>query len=225
MNGRLHDEKSKRFKVMFDEELKCKKLKNKIQDLNDWIFELDEERKVAEANKKVVREKYYDTVRDAQYRLHRWHQERQKRRDAENKMAELDKHAKKQDEMYAHLLEDFNEITSDPKRSMQKELDDKEAARNNGGGRRWPPWVVQLICELLVTGTPPSAIPQIIQTFCETLLWEKPKELPSVNFVRECRVIVEVIGKTIVAIKLAHAPKWDQLWYMAPPDDKFLSEL
>ena len=80
---------------MFDEELKCKKLKNEIQDLNDWIFELDEERKVAEANKKVVREKYYDTVSDAQYRLHRWHQEREKRRDAENKMAELDKHAKK----------------------------------------------------------------------------------------------------------------------------------
>jgi len=74
--------------------LKCKKLKNEIQDLNDWIFELDEERKVAEANEKVVREKYYDTVRDAQYRLHRWHQEREKRRDAENKMAELDKHAK-----------------------------------------------------------------------------------------------------------------------------------
>ena len=122
-------------------------------------------------------------------------------------------------------LEDFNEIRTDPKRSMQKEWDYEEAARNHGGGRRWPPWVVQLICELLVTGTPPSAIPQIIQTFCETLLREKPKELPSVNFVRECRVIMEVIGETIVAIKLAHAPKWDQLWYMAPPDDKFLSEL
>ena len=125
MKGRLHDEKSKRRKVMFDEELKCKKLKNEIQDLNDWIFELDEERKVAKANKKVVREKYYDTVRDAQYHLHRWHQEREKHHDAENKMAELDKHAKKQDEMYAHLLEDFNEITSDPKRSMQKEWDDE----------------------------------------------------------------------------------------------------
>ena len=96
MKGRLHDEKSKCRKVMFDEELKCKKLKNEIQDLNDWIFELDDERKVAEANEKVVREKYYDTVRDAQYRLPRWHQEREKRRDAENKMAELYKHAKKQ---------------------------------------------------------------------------------------------------------------------------------
>ena len=128
-------------------------------------------------------------------------------------MAEQDNHAKKQAKMYAHLLEDFNEISKDPKRSMQKEWDDEEAARNHGGGQRWPTWVVQLICELLVTGTPPSAIPQIIQTFCETLLREKPKELPSVNFVRECRVIMEVIGETIVAIKLAHVAKWDQLWY------------
>ena len=213
MKGRLHNEKSKRRKVMFDEESKCKRMQNEIEELNDWIFELDEERKVAEANEKEVREKYYNAVKDAQTRLHRWRQEREIRRDAENKMAEQDKHAKKQDEMYAHLLEDFNEITSDPKRSMQKEWDDEEAARKHGGGRRWPIWVVQLICELLVTGTPPSAIPQIIQTFCETLLREKPKELPSVNFVRECRVIMEVIGETIVAIKLAHAPKWDQLWY------------
>ncbi len=43
-------------------------------------------------------------------------------------MAEQDKHAKKQHEMYAHLLEDFNEITADPKRSMQREWDDEETA-------------------------------------------------------------------------------------------------
>ena len=65
MKGHLHDEKSKRRKVMFDEELKRKRLENEIHDLNDWIFELDEERKVAEANEKKVREKYYDAVRDS----------------------------------------------------------------------------------------------------------------------------------------------------------------
>jgi hypothetical protein len=128
MKGRLHDEKSKRRKVMFDEELKRKRLENEIQDLNDWIFELDNERKVAEKNEKAVREKYYNAVRDAQYRHHRWHQERDKRCYAENKMAEQDKHAKKQEEMYSHLLEDFNEIRTDPKRSMQNEL-----ARYNWG--------------------------------------------------------------------------------------------
>jgi hypothetical protein len=45
------------------------------------------------------------------------------------------------------------------------------------------------------------------------MLREKPKELPLVNFTLECCVIVEVIGETIVAIKLANVPKWDQLWY------------
>ena len=40
MKGRLHDEKSKHWKVMFDEELKRKWLENEIQDLNNWIFDL-----------------------------------------------------------------------------------------------------------------------------------------------------------------------------------------
>jgi hypothetical protein len=95
---------------MFDEELKRKWLENEIQELNDWIFvfELDKKRKVAEANKKAVKQKYFDAVRDAQTCLHKWRQELDKRCDAENKMAGLDKHAKKQHEMYAHLLEDFN---------------------------------------------------------------------------------------------------------------------
>jgi len=71
MKGRLHNEKSKRRKVMFDEESKRKRMQNEIEELNDWIFELDEERKVAEANEKEVREKYYNAVKDAQTRLHR----------------------------------------------------------------------------------------------------------------------------------------------------------
>jgi len=32
------------------------------------------------------------------------------------------------------------------------------------------------------------------------------------EFVRECRVFVEIIGETMVAIKLGHAEIWDQLW-------------
>ena len=45
MKGRIHNEKLKCRKVMFDEELKReelkRKLENEIQELNDWIFELD----------------------------------------------------------------------------------------------------------------------------------------------------------------------------------------
>ena len=37
---------------MFDEDLKCKQLENEIQELNDWIFELDKGKKVTKENEK-----------------------------------------------------------------------------------------------------------------------------------------------------------------------------
>ena len=45
------------------------------------------------------------------------------------------------------------------KKQMKKEWKDDEAASCKGGGRSWPVWVVQLICELPVIGTPPSSMP------------------------------------------------------------------
>ena len=84
--------------------------------------------------------------------------------------------------------------------------------RTQGGSRHWPPWVVQMICELLINGTAPMAVPSTIQSIYEMLYNKSPEELPSVNFVRECRVVVEIIGETLVAIKLGRADFWDQLW-------------
>jgi hypothetical protein len=101
------------------------------------------------------------------------------------------------------------------KRSMKKELDATDSdARCKGscGSCRWPLWVVLMICELLIHSTRPSAIPSCIHTVYKTLYQEAPDELPSVNFVRECCVIVEVMGETMTAIKLANAPQWLQLW-------------
>ena len=78
----------------------------------------------------------------------------------------------------------------------------------------WPVWVVQLICELLVNGTPPLAIRPSIQTMYATLYGAQPDEfdLPSLNYVRQCRVIIEVIGETVTALKLSEANQWDQLF-------------
>ena len=81
-----------------------------------------------------------------------------------------------------------------------------------GRGGKWQPWVIQYICELLVIGTPPASIPSIISTSYQTYYSKEPNEVPQVSFVRQCRVIVQVIGETIAAIKLASAEKWDQLW-------------
>ena len=81
-----------------------------------------------------------------------------------------------------------------------------------GGGHQWPVRVVQLICELLVDGAPPSSIPRIIYTTSSTMTNEEPKDLPSVNFVRGCRIIAQIIGETIAAIKLARTESWEQLF-------------
>ena len=105
------------------------------------------------------------------------------------------------------------EESTEKRRDLQKEWASEAAARQHGGGRRWPPWVVQLICELLINGTAPSAVPKNIMTMYAILLDTKPKEHPpSVDFVRQCRPIVQVIGETITAMKLAKAKAWGQVW-------------
>ena len=77
------------------------------------------------------------------------------------------------------------------------------------------PTVVLLCCELLVAGVPPSAIPKSIMTIYNCLYGENPRQVPSKNFVRQCRSVVEIVGETIVAMKLASAPSWDQTNYDA----------
>ena len=88
----------------------------------------------------------------------------------------------------------------------------KSLVGRKGGGHRWPVKVVQLICELLVDGAPPSTIPGIIFTTSTTMTNEEPKELPSVNFVRGCRIVAQIIRETIAAIKLASIESWEQLF-------------
>ena len=51
-----------------------------------------------------------------------------------------------------------------------------------------------------------------IQKMYKTLYGVEPTELHSVNFVRQCCVVVEVIGKTITALKLESVKNWKQLW-------------
>ena len=55
------------------------------------------------------------------------------------------------------------------KKHIKKECNYDEAASRKCGGRSWPVWVVQLICELLVIGTPPSSMPGNILIMYDTL--------------------------------------------------------
>ena len=124
------------------------------------------------------------------------------------RVSKLADQQKKTLDKYQAMLEQSPE----KRKELKKMFDEQRGAGRRGGGRTWPVWVVQLITELLAHGTPPSAIPANIDTMYKTLYEVKPKEVPCVNFVRECRVVVQVLGETITAVKLASAEKWDQLW-------------
>ena len=102
---------------------------------------------------------------------------------------------------------------------MKKEWKDDEASSSKDGGLIWPVWVAQLICEFLVIGTPPSSMPGNIRIMYETLYdidldaeGEKKVDFPSIHFFRQCRIVVQVIRETMVALKLAKAVKWNQLF-------------
>ena len=65
---------------------------------------------------------------------------------------------------------------------------------------------------VLVIDKPSSSIPGNIRIIYETLYdidldveGEKNVELPSINFCCQCRIVTQVIGETMAALKLAKA--------------------
>ena len=45
-----------------------------------------------------------------------------------------------------------------------------------------------------------------------TLYGESPDLLPSLSFVRECRVVLQVMVEEVVALQLGKAKSWDQMY-------------
>jgi hypothetical protein len=81
------------------------------------------------------------------------------------------------------------------------------------GGARWPLWVMEVCCELLVSGLPPLAIPSSIGTLFTTLYGEEPKKIPSLYYVCQCWVLVKIISETITAMNLAACPNWAEIFF------------
>ena len=62
--------------------------------------------------------------------------------------------------------------------------------------------IVLLICEMLVNGTHPYAVPANIQTSCAAFIGVEADELPSVSFVRECWIVLQNLNETMSALQL-----------------------
>ena len=89
--------------------------------------------------------------------------------------------------------------------TIQLQIKRERAVGRRGGGSKWPVHIVLLICELLVAGTPPSAVPGNLQATSAYFTGSEASELPRVGFVRHCRVVVQSLNETMAALRLGKA--------------------
>ena len=80
------------------------------------------------------------------------------------------------------------------------------------GQRRWPMWMVQLILEQLIHGTPPAAIPDNILSQDNLTTGREGQEVPSVDFCRDMRIVLRILTETLAAYQLAQQKQWHQLF-------------
>jgi len=118
MKGRLHDEKSKHWKVMFDEELKCKWLENEIQELNsheETNNDLRDELKEALSEKSRATRLTTKAKKLASHRLEKWHIEREHRSSAEDEVAHLNKSAMQMNK----IIEEYSMVIEQSQKSKR----------------------------------------------------------------------------------------------------------
>lgn len=182
-------------------------LQNYIHSLKNDNERLEQERSQALSSLEEVKGKSARERRLAEQRKLNWHRERDLRRLAEDDAVT---ERKRLSELQRSLSK-LQLASQDQRRKMKREWNDAEDQRKSGGKQKWPVWVVQLICELLVNGTSPTAIPANISTMYATLFGETVSP-PGKHFCRRCRTVVQVAGETMAAIKLARVQSWEQRW-------------
>ena len=95
---------------------------------------------------------------------------------------------------------------------IKLEIKKEKNIGRRGEASRWPVHIVLLICEMLVNGTPPTAVPANLQSTQAAFVGIEAKELPSVNFVRQCRTVLQNLNETLSALRLGRAENWYQLF-------------
>ena len=134
-----------------------------------------------------------------------------KRKDDRDALRVENKQLKDRVAELSHELRDKDKLLDQYMADCGSKLILKKVA-NGKGGLSWERKVVQIICELLVIGVNPSGIPASIATLYEHLYGKPPDDLPSVDYIRKCRTVIQVIVETVAAIRLGRAVKWDQIF-------------
>ena len=197
------EEKQKRRAAVAREVDRRKAVENTVDELYDWIDELHEELRDAksvmraakkEANSALSAKSKLATV--ASKRLDLLKDLKQQLRNAKDDLAD----------------ESHKRASLERLQQIQVQIKRERPVGRKGGAARWPVHIVLLICELLVDGVPPSAVPATLQTTSSALLGVEAEELPTVGFVRNCRIVLQSINETLAAFRLGNAMTWHQLF-------------
>jgi hypothetical protein len=100
-------------------------------------------------------------------------------------------------------------------KSTKRSLARNEVKICHSRGACWTLWVTKVCCELLVNGSPPSAIPSSIGTLFAMLYGKEPKKIPSLPYVCQCCVLIQIISETITAMKLDVCPTCAEIFFDA----------
>ena len=114
----------------------------------------------------------------------------------------------KEDIAYAYHLRENLQRTITIQLQIKREI----TIGCQGGSLRWPVHIIMIICELLVKGTTPSAITANTQKIYAALTGSELDELPSLEYVRTCRVVVQILNDMIDACRLEKAENWHQIF-------------
>jgi len=198
----LEEKQKRRVQVAFEAE-KRRLVEQTVDELYDWVDELhaeiNQQKKAANLAKKETK----STIK-SKLRLETV---------AKNRLSML-KALKSQLHEAKDMLADESHQREALERmqTIKLEIKRQRSVGRRGGSGKWPVHVVLLICELLVNGTPPSAIPANIQTTSAAFTGAEATELPSINFVRQCRTVLQNLNETLSALRLGKADTWHQLF-------------
>jgi len=200
-NEHILEEKKKRRVAVAKEVERRKAVEKTLDDLYDWIGELHAE---IETEKKKARAAGKDSKAAKQAKI--------KAEEMSNQRLALLTDLRSEMYNLKDQLADESKQRAALERMQTIQLQiKKERPLGRGGGSRWPVHVVLLICEFLVNGTPPSAIRKNIQS---SSAYFTGKEIvpPSVNFIRQCRTVLQNMNEALSALRLGKAESWHQLF-------------
>ena len=171
----LQKEKKKRWEAVAAEVARRCEVESELRDVNEWADELGEElssarqaaRSAAKAERAAISAKSKAQSVSAK-RLAALGDLKSRLAEAQDNLAN--------ESQRRHALEQMS--------SIQLQIKRERPVGRRGGSSKWPAHVVLLICEQLVNGTPPSAVPANIQSMCAALTGANAQELPTVLFVR-----------------------------------------